>query len=155
MRRGIQTSPAAPRTAETGRVILAIVEVVVVGQFFSGLNIAQRDDPHLAPDLIGLAVRFAGMIDEGSHAVAVDDALAPVQAEQIRVRKVVVKIVGLFVGKLLAHVFDDQLPFANRPRGVATIGVNARLAKNERHGSRLRRALFDFIWNRLILGAAG
>src|ERR1700738_5001584 len=88
------------------------------------------------------------MIDEGGHAVTVNDALAAVQAEQIRVRKVVVKIVGLFVGKALAHVFHDQLPFANRPRGIATIGMNARLAKDERHGPRLRRALFDFIWNR-------
>src|ERR1700694_3957779 len=59
----------------------------------------------------------------------------------------VVKIVGLLVSEVLAHVFDDQLPFANRPRGIATIRMNARLAKDKRHGSRLRRALLDFIWN--------
>src|SRR5712692_1136251 len=142
VRRRIKTSPAARRSAETGRVRLSIVEVVIVGQFFSGLNIAQRDDPHLAPDLIGLAIRFAGMIDEGGHPVAVNNAFCAVQAEQIRARKIVVKIVGLFVGEVLAHVFHDQRPFANRPRGVAAVGVDARLANDERH-----RARFDFIWN--------
>src|SRR5260370_87314 len=94
-----------------------------------------RAAPHLAPDLIGIAVRFAGMIGECSPPVSVNDAFAAIQAEQIRARKIVVKIVGLFVGKVLAHVFHDQRPFANRPRGVATVGVNARLAKDKSHGA--------------------
>src|SRR5208282_463408 len=34
---------------------------------------------------------------------------------------------------MLAHIFHDERPFANRPRGVAAIGVNARLANAERH----------------------
>src|SRR6266852_9814693 len=91
------------------------------------------------------------MIDECSHPVAVNYAFAAVQAEQIRARKIVVKIVGLFVGEVLAHIFYDQCPFANRPRGVATIGMNARLAKDKRHDSRLRRPLLDFIRNRSSL----
>src|SRR5208337_1869064 len=49
--------------------------------------------------------------------------------------KVVVEIFRLFAGEVLAHVFHDQRSFANRPRGVATIGVNARLAKDERHNA--------------------
>src|SRR5271169_1467163 len=81
VRRRIQTSPAALRPAETGRVIVAIVEVVVIGQFFSRRDIAQRDDPHLPPYLIGLTVRSARMIDEGGHAVAVNNAFAAVQSE--------------------------------------------------------------------------
>jgi len=54
---------------------------VVVGQFFSGFDVAQRDDPHLAANLVGLAVRLARVIDERRYAEAVDDLFAAVQSK--------------------------------------------------------------------------
>src|SRR5580692_224513 len=81
VRRRIQTPPAALRPTQTGSILVAVIEVVVVGQFFSSRNIALRDDPHLAPNLISLAVWLTGMIDERGHPVAINDALAAIQPE--------------------------------------------------------------------------
>ena len=134
MRGGIETAAATLRSAAARSVILSIIEVVVVGQLFARRDVAQRDDPHLAANLIGLAVRLAGMIDEGSDSVAIDDALAAVESEQIGVLEIVVKVVGLFLGEGRADILHHQLALADGPRGVAAIRVDARLANHERHG---------------------
>jgi len=60
------------------------------------------------------------MIDERGDAIAIDDALATVQAKEIRVGKVVVEIVGLVGGEAFADVLDDERAFADRARSVAT-----------------------------------
>src|ERR1039458_1974828 len=83
MRRRIQASAAALRPAETRSLILAIVQVIVISQFFPGLDVAQRDDPHLAADLICFAVRPARMIHERRYPAAIDDDLSPVKPEQV------------------------------------------------------------------------
>src|ERR1700723_700437 len=73
MPRRIEASATTFRSAQARRIVFAIVQVIVVSQFFSGGNIPQRDDPHLAANLVGLAVRLAGMIDEGRDPVAVNN----------------------------------------------------------------------------------
>ena len=55
---------------------IAVIEAVVIGQFLSRRNLPDGANNHSASDLVGFAVRVAGMIDEGSNTVAVDDPLA-------------------------------------------------------------------------------
>src|SRR5277367_6115474 len=131
--RRIQTSPASFCSAQTRSVLLAIEKAIVVSQLFSHRNIAQSNNPHLAPDLIRFAIWLATMIDETGHSIAVDNFLAAVEPKQIGVLKIVVKVVGLFIAHRLAHIFNDQCPLANRPRSVTTERVDARLANDQRH----------------------
>src|SRR6266853_1914069 len=81
MRRRVQTSPATLRAAQTRSIVLAIKKVVVVSQFLARPNIAQRNDPHLALDLIGFAVRRTGMIHECRNAIPINDFLAAIQTK--------------------------------------------------------------------------
>ena len=128
MRGRIKAAAAALRSAIAGSVIVSVVETVVVGQLFSRFNVAQRNDPHLPSDLIGFAVRFAAMIDERCNAIAIDDALAAVEPEQVSVLKVVVKIVGLLVAEGRADVFDDERALADALGGVAPERVDGGFA---------------------------
>lgn len=75
------------------------------------------------------------MIDEGRNAIAVNNLFAAVESKQICVWKIVVEIVGLIARKIGADVFYEPSPFANRARGVTTVGVDARLANDDRHRS--------------------
>src|ERR1035438_745398 len=140
MRRRIQTPAAALHSTEARSLILAIVQVVIVGQFLPGLDVAQGDDPHLAADLVGFAVRLARMIHKRRHSTALNDHLSPVQPKQVRVGKVVIKIVRLFVGQRHTRVFNDQGPLADSFRGIAAVAMNARLANDERHSGLLSLA---------------
>ena len=63
---------------------LGIVDVVIVGKFFTWLDVAHGDDQDATLDLVGFTVGTARMVDECGHAKAVNDRLAPVHAEQVR-----------------------------------------------------------------------
>src|SRR5712671_7662405 len=81
VRRRVQTPAAILRSTQTRSVILAVKQVVVVSQFLALHNIAQRNDPHLALDLIGFTVRAAGMIHERRNAIPINDFLATIQTK--------------------------------------------------------------------------
>src|SRR6266852_3335036 len=135
VRRRVHAAPAARGAAQAGRILFAIEEVVVVGEFLPALDIAPRDDPDPSPDDVGLAIWPAGMVDEGSHAVAVHDVLAAIESEKIGYGHVVIQILGLIVAEALTHIFHDPRPLSNRGSRIATAGVDARFAKDQGHGT--------------------
>src|SRR5258708_7120138 len=47
---------------------LTIVEIVIVGQLFSGLNVAQGDDPDAAAKLVGFTIWITAMVHKGGGA---------------------------------------------------------------------------------------
>ena len=135
VRSRVDAAPAAWGAAQAGRILFAVEEVVVVGEFFTGLDIAPRDDPDPSPDDVGLAIWLAGMIDKRGHTVAVHDVLAAIESEKIGYGRVVILIIGLIVAEALTHIFHDPRPLPNRGSRIATAGVDARFAKDQGHGT--------------------
>jgi len=88
-------------------VVIAVVEVVVVGQFFSGGDVAYSFDPDATPNFAGLAVRVAGVVNEHRHAVPVDDPGAVTDAEEVGGGRVLVFLVSLLLGNAGAGVLDN------------------------------------------------
>ena len=66
-----------------GFVVAAVVEAVVVCDFFGGGDVADGLDPDVAVFLFGFAVGVATVIDEHGHGVAVDDDLAVAQSKEV------------------------------------------------------------------------
>src|ERR1051325_6133529 len=62
-------SPAILKTAITRRFLAygPIKEIVIVGEFFSGFDIAQGHDPYAIVDLVCFAVWITSMVHEGCH----------------------------------------------------------------------------------------
>src|SRR6185437_14352867 len=90
-----------------GFIVVAVVEVVVVGEFFAGGDVANGFNPDATSNFVGFAIRVAGVVEEHGHSVAVDDDGAVADAEQIGGWRVLVFGVGEFLGNARAGVFDD------------------------------------------------
>src|SRR5262249_33229743 len=97
---------------------LRIVDVVIVGQFFTGSNITKGDDPDAAFDLVGLTIRPARMVDEGSHAKTIDDGFAAIHAEQISYFAVGVHPIRLSSRQTRSRIFQDVCPAGDGMSGV-------------------------------------
>ena len=61
------------------------------------------------------------MIHKRRYAAAIDNPLATVQPEQVRVGIILIQIVSLFFREIQPDVLYDPGPFANLPRRVATV----------------------------------
>jgi hypothetical protein len=59
-----------------GFVVAAVIEAIIVSNFFACCDGADGLNPNAAANFAGLAVGVAAVIDEHCHAVAVDDDLA-------------------------------------------------------------------------------
>src|ERR1700751_3917897 len=102
--RAAATLGSAP--AQRFVVIVAVIEVIVVGQLFAGGDVTQRQDPDVLVEFVGLAIGIAAMINESRHAVAVHYVLALTDAEQVRIRPVGVQVIGLFFREPRFGVLD-------------------------------------------------
>jgi hypothetical protein len=131
----VHTSAAifGPAKAQGKVIWVAIVKVVVVREFFSRKNLSNCTNDHSAVDLVGLAVRITGMIDEGGYAITINHALAIGQAKEVGSGRVLVNRVGFRVAKARARIFGDDRAAFYRRGSVDTVGVNLRSANNEGH----------------------
>src|SRR5581483_5858588 len=103
---------------------VAVVQVVVVTQFFARGNVPLGDDPDPSFDLVGLTIRIAAMIDERGQAIAVDDVLAVVQSKEIGAARRVVNRVGLLLRQARTGVLHDERALLDRGSRVAAGAVN-------------------------------
>jgi hypothetical protein len=93
--------------------VVVVVQVVVPHQFFTRRNVADREQPHPAFDLIDFAVGIARVIQIGTKAVSIDDSLPVLQPIEVSARRSFVATVGFFGGDALALIFDDARSFAD------------------------------------------
>ena len=112
-------------------VFVTIVEVVVVGEFFSRSDVAQGDDPDVFVKLVSLAVGIAAVIDERRDAIPVDDVFALADAEEIGVRPLGIELVGLFLGEARTGVLDDVGTLRDGHRRIATGAMDTGLADQQ------------------------
>src|SRR5579859_3490697 len=72
----IHGAAAFGRAAVAGGWVFVIVKVVVPNQFFAGGDVADREKPGAALDLVDFAVGIAGMVQKGAEPFPVDHRLA-------------------------------------------------------------------------------
>ena len=109
--------------ATTARRILArfgIVDVVVVGEFLAGGDVAKSNDPDVIVNLVGFAVRLAGVIHERRHAKAIDHRLAVVHAIQVGYFAAGIHAGTLFGGEAGPSVLENSRASRDRRGGVDT-----------------------------------
>lgn len=112
--------------AETALVlVVGVVEVVLVGELFTGCDVAQGgDEDAVVGVLLRLAVGFATVVEEHGHAEAVDDGVASA-GEEIGDGAALVTGVGDGLGHALAVVLADADSLADGTHGVASGGVDS------------------------------
>src|SRR5215471_404074 len=101
--------PASLQAAVTGSGFarIAVKEVVIVGQFFAGLNIARGNDPDAIIDLVGFAVRIARMVYKGRHAEAVNNRVAIIHGEEVGYLGIGVHAFARLGGKARTRILKD------------------------------------------------
>src|SRR5580692_9051092 len=129
--RRVHASPAALAAAVTGSIVLAVVEPVIVGEFFAGSDVANAGDEDAVSVLIGLAIGIAGVIDEHRHAVAVDYNFAIADTEQISEWAPIVAIVAFGLGNAFASVFQYPSTVGYVVQRKTSGGMNVRGANDE------------------------
>src|SRR5579883_816017 len=129
----VHASPAILRPAPAHRwiVVVSVVQVVVVGQFFPGHNVAQSDDPDMFVELVGFTVGIAAMVDESCDRVAIDHAVAFADAEQVGIGAVAVELVGLLLGDPRPGVLDNVRALGDVDQGIAAAAVDPRAADQQ------------------------
>lgn len=136
--RRIHTSAALFRTAGAGRVAITFIQKIVVGQLFSGGNVARADDPHAAVNvLFGFAIRIAGMVDKGRESVAVDDIFFLADRKEIGDIAVLINAIAFFLADDGSGITDDLIAPLDGGSGENAGGVNVRGSDNQSHGARM------------------
>jgi hypothetical protein len=90
---------------------VAIKEVVVIGELFSGFDVAQGHDPYAIVDLVGLAVWITSMVHESSHAKAIDNGIAVIHSEEVRYFCICVHSFASFSGEPRSGIFQNESAF--------------------------------------------
>lgn len=112
---------------------VAIVQVVVVAELFTGSDVADRHDPDPAILFFCLAVRVAGVVEKHRRAMPIDDGCAVTNAKKVGHGQRLV----LHISTILAHprpcVLNDMGALADRGSGVATGSVDGGRANDQRH----------------------
>src|SRR6266496_2347235 len=122
-----------PTRAMRGIVEVSVIKVVIVGEFLACGDVANGADENPSINFIGFAVWIARVIDEGGNAVAVNDALAVCQSEEVGPRRMLINRVGLIIGQLGPGVFDDDVPLLDGSGRVNAVSVDVRSANNQGH----------------------
>ncbi len=118
-----------------GLVDSAVIETVIVGDFFSGGYLADGFDPDAAVLLAGFAVGVATVVDEHGHGVAVDDDLATPKSKEIGDGSALVGFVGMLFAEMGARVLGYANAFADGSGGVAPGGVDEGGADDKGHAN--------------------
>ena len=105
---------------------VAIEEVVVIGEFFSGFDITQRHDPYAIVDLIGLTVWITSMVHESGHAEAVNDRVAVVHGKEVRYLCIRIHAFASFCGEPRPRIFQDVGALFDGSGGVNAGAVQGR-----------------------------
>jgi hypothetical protein len=107
-----------PAIARRLLVYVAIEEVVVIGELFSGFNVAQGHDPDSVVDLIGFAIWITRMIHKSGHAEAVNDRVAVVHGKEVRYLGIRVHSFASLGGEPRARIFQDVSALFDGSGGV-------------------------------------
>ena len=126
----IHGAAALSRAAVAGRRILVVVEVVVPDEFFSCGDVADREEPDAALDLIHLAIGIARVVQIRAQAVSVNYRLAIVEPVEVGAGDAIVTAIGFVNGDALPRVLNDASAFTNRGGGVDADGMNGRRAND-------------------------
>ena len=108
-----------------GFVLIAVVQVVVIGQLFACGDVANRRNPYPAANLFGFAIGIAGVVDEHRGAVAVDDLFAVAQAEEVGRQRILIFLIGHLFADAGAGVLDNAQAFLDRGHRIAAGGVDS------------------------------
>lgn len=108
-----------------------VVEVVLIGEFFTGGDVAQGHDKDAVITLYCFAVGGAGVIDEHGGAEAVYDVLFVAVAEEVGDDAVAVSGVCDALGHAGSVVLAHDPAFAEGARCVAAGSVDCRRADDE------------------------
>ncbi len=118
-------SSALRRSAVTVFVaVVAVVEVVLVGELLAGCDVADSGDEDPSADVFALAVWIAGVIDEHRSSEAINDHSVVSTTEEIRDEAVLIPFICFVFGKARSVVLTDARTFFDGLRGVAARGVN-------------------------------
>lgn len=112
-------------------VVIGVVQVVLVDQFLTWLDIAYGFDEDAVAHGHGFAIRIAGVVEEHRRAEAVDDFRIAVNAEEIRHRTVGIANIGLALGDARATVFGHSAAARNAVQRVAASCVDVGRPDNE------------------------
>lgn len=161
----IRRSAIAPRF-----ILVAVVEIVIVRQFFARRDIPQGNDPYAAVPLVRLAVWIARVIDKHRRTVTVDHRRSIAYAEKVGHRRVLITLVRYFLRNARTGVLYDQRVFCDVGCCVAASCVNGGGTNNQthlraeynnpfcsphpiRHASKLEMAMRGFLLGAGLLGA--
>lgn len=135
---GEHGAAAVGGVAEAGLIVLVgVMEVVFVGEFFAGADVAEGKDEDALVHFFALAVGSAAMVDEHGGTEAVDDFAVVADGEEVGDVAFGVALVGGGLGEAGAVVFEDACAFADGGKGVAAGTVDGGGANEElgaRHG---------------------
>jgi hypothetical protein len=121
-------SPAIFQAAIAGCFLayIAIKEVVVIGELFSGFNVAEGHNPNAVVDLIGLAVWITCMVHERGHAKAVNNCVAVVHGEEVRNLCVGIHAFASLGSEPRAGIFENKRALFYGSRGVNASAMQRR-----------------------------
>src|SRR5271166_1391925 len=129
--RGIHAAATALAAAMARGFVFPVVQPVVVGEFLPRTQVSHRSNEDTPINLVHFAIRVAGMINEHSHPVAIDDDCAIADSEQVGERASVVSPVSLLLGDTFTRIFE----YDRAPRNIfqcETAGsMNVRRAGNQ------------------------
>ncbi len=120
-------------TGARALVIVAIVKAIVVAKLFSRSNVPDRRDPNAPVNLLSLAVRVAGVVDEHGGSVSIDDLRAVPNGKQIGDRFIFVAKVGLVLIDQGPGIFHDARAFCDGRGGIAASSMNRRGTDDKAH----------------------
>jgi hypothetical protein len=105
-------------------VVVAVVEVVIVGDLGACGNLLDGLDPDAALNDFGFGIGLAAMIYEHGRAVPVYDYIPFSESKQVGERRVLVHLVRFVFADARARVFGDASAPANAYGGIAAGGVD-------------------------------
>jgi hypothetical protein len=114
-------------------VVAAVIETVVVGDLFAGLDGFDGLDPDSPVLFTGFAVGGATVVDKHRCAVTVDDDLTISQSKEIGDGRFLIVGVGFFFAYAAPGILGDASAFAEVGGGIAAGGVNGGGANDETH----------------------
>ena len=106
--------------------VVGVMKIVLIGQLLARSDVAGRDHPNAAVEVLCLAVWIAAVVDEHRRPEAVYHLTTISGAEQIGDKAVLVPLIGLILREARPVVLDDRGAFSDRPHGVAASGVYGR-----------------------------
>ena len=124
--------PAFLRAAIAIRIIvIAVEQVVLVGQFFPSGNVADRKDKHPPIHVVRFAVRVTGVIDKHGDPKPVDHRLVDSTAEQVGNIPPLISFIRLIFAEARSVVLADPFALFDRPCRITARCMNRRRTNDQ------------------------